>query len=436
MKKLLTVTFFLMFLLVTKVEASTLWSQTVKDTKSSGGAGDQYLGTGLSGTMNSATFRLRVETTVTGTVTINSAIRCYINSAKDGCINEPLFYYDNDYHLLDSLNSITVPNGDYTALNPLDMDIIFYYPDLALNANYHYVIDIGIPNSGGYHLMGTAVDLEFNNPEYLFNGTAGSGKYGAMEEAYFYIEYFEGLGNSIIFASPPHIDYSIVQDFQNFRYCITPSGTFSNAEVEIQYGTTLNQFTEAGNLLPYWGTSQKCETLPKTNNLIPGDYVARVNLYVDSNPAGQSEIYHFRVISGDATFYPINIGSTNNVPNQQADRCLTGNFIVQGICNLFSPDFVALQTSWSGTEEVLSDKIPFSYFFGIKESFTGITTNNTVFSITIPMAVAGWEQDMVLLNTADSDVKDVLDLGRPYLEAFMWISFGWFALTRVFHLQL
>jgi len=431
MKKYLLVLFFISLFVVTKADASVIRSQTSGGFEvSTVGNRSVSLGTGLSGTMNSVTLKIRSyhDNSGGGSAPIVSlTISCVTNSDPGNSCGT---YWNGDYEAytaqVPSLNLFTLPTGDYSVV-PYTTDLTFEFPELPLvNTNFYYV------SLSNVILMGTNSNDTANDPEGVLESGINSG-----EDAYYYLEYDYSLVTDVAFANPPHQDYAITQDFTNWRFCFDPDGAiFTDVDFSIQYGTTLAEFEDTFDTLDYWGDSQQCFTYEKNQDLTPGDIVARINVTIDSVPVQSSEILHFRITDGEKTFYPINLGTTNPTPNEPVDRCNNGNFIVQGICNLFVPNVDDISNSWSNTNEILEDKIPFSYFYSLKDSFSEITTNDVAFAITIPMAIAGWEEDFTLIDTSDSDVSNVFALARPYLEAFMWISFGWFALTRVFHLNL
>jgi len=432
MKKFIFVlTFFISFLVVDQVQATTIRSQTSGAFEVSGNGNiSTTFGTGLSGDLNSITLKIRSyhDNSLGGSAPVVSLTISCVTNANPG--NSCGTYWNGDYEAytaqVPSLNSFTLPTGDYSVV-PYTSDLTFEFPVLPLDPdNFYYA------STSGVIFMGTNSNDTGNDPEGVLDSGINSG-----EDAYYYLEYDYALVTDVSFANPPHQDYAITQDFANWRFCFNPNGAvFTDIDFSIQYGTKLEEFEYTFATLDYWGNSEQCFTYPKVNDLTSGDQVARINVSVDSVPVQSSEILHFRVTDGEQTFYPINLGTTSPIPNETTDRCNNGNFIVQGICNLFVPNVTDISNSWSNTNEILADKIPFSYFYSLKDSFSEITTNNVAFAITIPMAIAGWEQDLTLIDTSDTDVSNIFTLGRPYLEAFMWISFGWFALTRVFHLNL
>lgn len=250
----------------------------------------------------------------------------------------------------------------------------------------------------------------------------------------------ESHGN-LFFANPPHVDYAITQDFDNFRFCYNPETTaFDEVEFKMQYGSTLSQYEDIYEPIAAWGNYENCFTFPKANDLTTGDKVARVVAYFDGTPLANSDIIHFQVTTGDKTFYPIVTGTTDPVSeNPQEETCLYP-FPIGSLCRLVIPTYgigEVIEANDAIIKEQLYNQVPFAYFEQINETIEGIETTPSDPTVTFAFPSAFGEE------TGEIEI-DILDPENPLLEKLatispwiitgLWLSFAGYLFFRIFSL--
>lgn len=168
------------------------------------------------------------------------------------------------------------------------------------------------------------------------------------------------------------------------------------------------------------------------------DYYGDVNGYAGSS---------FRV---DTKVYGItNLNGFVSSPNQYAYSCQPTDFSFfdvdfgRNVCEALTYIFVPSPTFMDGflnqVQEDMKLKIPFSYYYQVKEEVDSISTStltgnlvDTTISFSTPSAGEINIPFQAFNTTVGSPESQVFDVFRPYIEIFLWLSFSMYLLTRVF----
>lgn len=372
----------------------------------------QELGTGLQGRVKAVNF---VVSSDTGTQDRDffAEIVCYDDAYSTLCnggVSDHTF-----------TTTIQTKNISTSATN---ITINFDDLDLDLDSTKYYLVRLTF---NGWASVGGSI-FGSNTDTYASGAASGTG-IGSVDDLYFQL-YIEG---PVYFANPPFEEGMTTTDFTYWRYCINPIGlTFTSAQVKIQYGDILSDFEDTAPALDYWGTSVKCETFAKVEDLTPDPtYVARVNLYLDSSPFESSEILNFSVVDGEKSIYPINLGTSS----EDQETCVQGNIVTIGFCQvtqfLFVPSDSTLDNLSNEFDEIKT-KFPFAYVTDVTSAAEGISegTETTGLELTSEVGDVSFSFDILDKDNIETYAGDgTIGIFRELTGIAMYAAFGLF----VFH---
>jgi hypothetical protein len=263
-------------------------------------------------------------------------------------------------------------------------------------------------------------------------------------------------GTSVTFQSPPFVNDMTSPDFRNWWVCVNiPAGTdYTAYRIEVLYGEIEDAFNmsdstydQIGNIPITQGNNvSECPIIakPDIHDLLPNDYHAQINLLDQlGNFITTSSELTFTITSGSKVEYPA--GSPDspsavadsacesyqktfsllsvNVPNPRYEGCIL-------LVALFYTDDGFMQEKFDGLTANLETRIPFVYAFGIREKFENIQTSDNDFAISVPIALAGYNETWEMINTDNARLHQLLDYTRPVLTAILWLGFAWYLLRK------
>jgi hypothetical protein len=117
----------------------------------------------------------------------------------------------------------------------------------------------------------------------------------------------------------------------------------------------------------------------------------------------------------------------------------TGGNCSNFLCDLFIPSSLWWDGFNEQTKSSIGQKVPFYYYYQLKNSFTGISTTATdtyFVSTTLALTSSHGTTNIPFqfLNTADSQNKSIFNSFRVYISAALWLGFAFYLMTRAFRL--
>ncbi len=184
---------------------------------------------------------------------------------------------------------------------------------------------------------------------------------------------------------------------------------------------------------------------------LDGDGLLGMN--ADPLPDGQSAYYTVYLENGTTTMYDIpftitadsaaqTAGTTVN-PNAPDDRqygpCL--NLPLIGLNNFcLGTAFYALvipnpryyKDDVNDTYQLMQNKIPFAFYYQLKDQLSGVAATSTDFTYNIPVTLASSTHISLTIpfSSNNSGVHSVRSTLDPWFKAFAWFSFAWWAYRK------
>lgn len=106
--------------------------------------------------------------------------------------------------------------------------------------------------------------------------------------------------------------------------------------------------------------------------------------------------------------------------------------------NLFIPKQSTLRLFTSDLPAVIQSKVPFAYFYYIKDKFDSYSlSTSTIPAIIIPLKIGDTATiTMPIVNFSEPVSAGILDDFRPFIVAFLWFGFGIWIIERITNLNL
>jgi hypothetical protein len=142
------------------------------------------------------------------------------------------------------------------------------------------------------------------------------------------------------------------------------------------------------------------------------------------------------------------------IPQGETLQCDTGNFLLDGLCNLFAPSSESLETFAYDVQTTISGKYPFGLFAEIQEKFTNLQCLNpppegkniqggmqetdegggVVFSV--PIHIGDVNTTWNIIDTSEPVIQNVGDAFEPYLIIALWLSLVGYVYFRFINFDL
>lgn len=415
---------------------TTIRSQTTGTTEVGLGTSIGFpVGTGMTGTLNSVTIKVRSYHDNSGggpAPSVSISVACWQNNdPAPGC---PTSESPTNNWPQASDNTETLPTGDYSVV-PHSADYVFSLPIINLNSSRFYSINVA--SSSSIYIMGVDTNQSADDPEGILNTNIADVDY----DPYFYFEHDPFQNDDIYFADPPFREGAITTDFTYWRYCIDGTGaSYGSASVVFRYGDSLTEFEDDFEAvdIPYFDGIE-CHTITKGNALSTGAKAAVIDLYIDGVPEAQSAVWHFTVIDGDTSAYPIDLGGEDD-PDLTFE-CGDGNFLVIGLCKAAVFLFVPGDGSTALANEAytdLSGTFPFAYVTDVWEAVDGLEEGTaSASSLTLDfentaLPLGGTEGiDIFSTETIEGYLgTGQLALFRGLMATAIWVGLGFYVFHR------
>ncbi len=241
------------------------------------------------------------------------------------------------------------------------------------------------------------------------------------------------------FQSP--VEGNVSHDFKKWWVCADiPAGSASSYNLEVFVGLVGDGFTHSDNTkdsigsIPI-GTGEvisECPLVDKSLDLPAGQYHAQINVLNQNDVViGASNEITFTLTAGTQ----IDFANDGQVLKDKYAGCNAyGNIIQRDGCKLlvglFYTDDNFVQSKFDGLTANLQTRIPFVYPFAIRSKFESIAVADDDFSVTVPIALAGYNENWKMIDTNNTQLHTLLNTTRPVLTAILWLSFSWYLFRK------